>query len=141
MSTTANQSLSRTAPPPPPPPPGVQTEVQQSSMLLIEAMIAAANADGEIDMEEKNTILQHLQSADSDQEGIDYFQSLLVNPPRLNDILKQVNNNKLAQQLYTVSLLAIRVDTDAEQQYLQDLANGLKLTQAQVLQLDEQFKS
>jgi len=104
-------------------------------------MIAAANADGFIDNEEKNTILDHLQKAGSDQEGIDYFQKLFVNPPGLSDILEQVNNNELAQQVYTVSLLAITVDTDAEQQYLQKLARGLELTEAQVQQLDEQFKS
>jgi len=136
-----SQSNTNSVPPPPPPPAGIKAEAQQTSMLLIEAMIAAANADGEIDMEERNTILTHLQSAGSDQEGLDYFQSLLENPPKLNDILKQVNNNDLAQQVYTVSLLAIRVDTDDEQLYLDGLANGLELTDAQVNQLDEQFKS
>jgi len=124
----------------PPPPPGSDTSVQQSSLLLIQAMIAAANADGFIDEEEKANILENLKRAGSDAEGINYFHQLLANPPGLKDIVQQVNNNELAQQIYMVSLLTIRVDTGEEQRYLDDLASQLGLNIDQIQQLESQFK-
>jgi len=126
--------------PPPPPPPGIKKQTQQSSLLLIQAMIAAANADGVIDNEEKSNILKNLQQAGSDQEGFDYFQKLLLAPPGLDEIVRQVNNNDLAQQVYMVSLLAIHVDTADEQRYLDDLALGLGLPIDQIQALEQEFK-
>jgi len=133
-------SSTSAAPPPPPPPSGSHAPAQQSSLLLIQAMIAAANADGFIDDEEKNNILENLKRAGSDAEGINYFQQLLINPPGLEAIVSQVQNNEIAQQVYMVSLLTIRVDTADEQRYLDDLAMKLGLNIDQVQQLEQQFK-
>ncbi len=127
--------------PPPPPPPGVDNQKQQQSLLLLQSMVAAAHADGEIDAEERARVLQQIQQAGSDAEGIAYFEKLLASPPDLDTIVAQVDSNELAQQVYMISLLTITVDCEAEENYLQKLAEKLALSEDQVRQLEAQFKN
>ena len=44
---------------------------------------------------------------------------------------------ELARQVYLASLMAIEVDTAAEQAYLGRLARSLKLSEAEVIELEE----
>ncbi|WP_338115378.1 DUF533 domain-containing protein [Thiocystis minor] len=45
----------------------------------------------------------------------------------LDALARSVPNQQVAAQLYTASLMAITVDTDAERRYLAELASKLKL--------------
>ncbi len=156
------QGLKTAAPPPPPissvtssappkaPPPissnAVETapaeeKPQTMALLLIDAMLAAANADGYIDPDEETKILQQLTAINSDQDGFDYVQQRIDTPPTLEQICAQVNDAESAQQVYMVSLLAITVDTSEEQNYLTQLANCLKLPIETITQLNEQFQT
>ncbi|MFZ5798214.1 MAG: tellurite resistance TerB family protein [Desulfobulbus sp.] len=128
------------APPPPPgatpasaavPPPGATPAEagRNDATLLIRAMIAAANADGAIDQEERQRILEKFQGADLSQEERAFLVNELFAPASLEAIVSQVKSEAMARQVYGVSLLAIEVDTDAERAYLRDLAQRLALSQ------------
>lgn len=78
---TSSISSSGSAPPPPPPAPSAvpppvpesgnvapDDAMKQDAVLLIRAMIAAANADGVIDAQERSSILDKLKSVDLSQE-------------------------------------------------------------------------
>ncbi len=148
--TTASVS---TAPPPPPgmtanippmaPPsaPVVEEKSQDSVLLLIDAMLAAANADGHIDADEELKILRQLKNINSSQEGFTYVQQKIDNPPSLEQICARVDNSDLAQQVYMVSLLAITVDTVEEEDYLKNLALCLQLDTQTIEQLNAQFQT
>ena len=139
------------APPPPAPPvarsgtpseaPPVADNQNQDALLLIDAMIAAANADGHIDALEQSNIFRHLHQINSDQEGIEYVMQRLANPPSLSQICQRVNSVDQAQQVYLTSLIAITVDTEQEAQYLKRLAESLQLTPEQVSELNQQIES
>jgi uncharacterized membrane protein YebE (DUF533 family) len=129
------------APPPPPSPAPVGSpnadDVQGDSdaVLLIRAMIAAANADGMIDQEERDRILGKLETMDlSDQEHAFIVRELL-SPVGMESIVTQVTSQEMAKQVYTVSLLAIEVDTDAERIYMKTLAQRLGLDETDIIEI------
>lgn len=120
---------------PPPPPPSASmgsesvdaTEAGQEAVLLIRAMIAAANADGVIDEEERNRILKKLETMDLSDQEHSFIVKELLSPARLEDIVAQIKSPKMARMVYMVSLLAIEVDTDAERAYMETLARQSSL--------------
>lgn len=151
------QPAAASAPPPPPPtsaaptaapppaPSGAISETdqtaQQTALLLIDAMLAAANADGHIDDQEKSKIMQQLTRINSDQDGFDYVQARIDNPPSLAQICNSTSDVEIAKQLYMVSLLAITVDTAEEADYINNLASCLPIDTHTISQLNEQFQT
>lgn len=121
--------------PPPPPPPSASmgsesldaTEAGQEAVLLIRAMIAAANADGVIDEEERNRILKKLETMDLSDQEHSFIVKELLSPAGLEDIVAQIKSPEMAKKVYLVSLLAIEVDTDAERAYMETLARQSSL--------------
>ncbi len=130
---------------PPPPPSGAAGSTQppdssdNDALLLIRAMITAANADGVIDAQERTNILNKLQEVDLSQEEHQFIVHELLAPKDLDAIISAVGSSDLAQQVYMVSLLAIEVDTDAERTYLENLARRLGLDQAAVDRIHQQL--
>ena len=128
--------VSAAAPPPPPPSASLgsesvdTTEVGQEAVLLIRAMIAAANADGVIDEEERNRILKKLETMDLSDQEHSFIVKELLSPAGLEDIVAQIKSPEMAKMVYTVSLLAIEVDTDAERAYMKTLAQQLSLNES-----------
>jgi uncharacterized membrane protein YebE (DUF533 family) len=130
-----------TAPPPPPPgtaasPPRSPDEIPAApsppeagmrAVLMIRAMIAAANADGVIDETERNRILKKLEAVNLSDEEHSFIVKELLSPADLDQIAAQVDSMETAENVYTVSLLAIDIDTDAERTYMRTLANKLGL--------------
>jgi uncharacterized membrane protein YebE (DUF533 family) len=102
----------------------------QEAVLLIRAMISAANADGVIDEEERNRILKKLETADLSDQEHSFIVKELLSPAGLENIVAQVKSPKIAKMVYTVSLLAIEVDTDAERAYMKTLAQQLSLNES-----------
>lgn len=135
----ANRSIAEGVPPPPPgrsavppPPPGSgnvadEPSPQPDAVLLIRAMIAAANADGVIDVQERSRILEKLKSIDLSEEEHLFIVHELLEPKSIQEIAAAVKNPDVSQQVYAASILAITVDTDAEKKYLSDLARRLGL--------------
>jgi uncharacterized membrane protein YebE (DUF533 family) len=132
--------------PPPPPPLGVkpipaaQSAKQRpdDAVLLIRAMIAAANADGTIDAKERAAILDKIKSVTLSDEEHQFIVHELLEPQSLQSIVRAVTSPELARQVYLVSVLAIEVDTDEEMDYLQNLAQALQLDPPTIRSLNEQ---
>lgn len=119
----------------PPPPPGAlpgngideKGSRQTDPVLLIRAMIAASNADGVIDAQERVRILDKLQSAGLSPEDRSFIAEELLWPRDLDTIIQAVTSPEAARQVYAVSLMAIDLDTAAERSYMNELALRLKL--------------
>ncbi len=132
--------------PPPPPMPGKPAPVappplanepggDAEAVLLIRAMIAAANADGVIDQAERDNILGRLQAVALSPEEHAFITRELLSPADLETIAGGVTTPEQARQVYTVSLMTIEVDTEKEHRYMQDLASRLGLEAAAVEQI------
>ncbi len=147
--------LPGSAPPPPPPssrvsvpprpPAGSAGPVAEpasgnAAVLLIRAMIAAANADGVIDTQERTRILEKLKSLELSQQEHEFILHELLAPKDMQDIVSEVNTDDLARQVYAASLLAIEVDTEEEKGYLQRLAANLGLDSAAINAIHRQVQ-
>lgn len=128
-----------TAMPPPPPSANAAAAVstpaadsQQETVLLIRAMIAAANADGVIDASERAAILERLKTADLTADEHAFIVHELLAPKDVEQIVAAVTSPTMASHVYSASLMAIEVDTEVERAYLQTLALRLNLDETTI---------
>ncbi|MDX2264258.1 MAG: tellurite resistance TerB family protein [Hyphomicrobiales bacterium] len=100
--------------------------------LILQAMVTAAKADGDIDKREMDKISAKLEETGADKSMIDLVHQRMQGPADLAGLISAVPDDETGLQVYAATLLAIEVDTDTERRYLRDLATGLKLDPAAV---------
>ena len=136
----------------PPPPPGaspiaspaaaavpVATDPRARDMvLLIQAMVAAAAADGHIDENERGQILQRAGDAGLDAQTQAFLRAELDAPKSLAAIVS-MSRPEIAGDVYAASCVAVDADTDAERVYLDTLARRLALPESQRQQIHQQL--
>jgi uncharacterized membrane protein YebE (DUF533 family) len=106
-----------------------QEEVDNIAMLTIRAMINAAKSDGTVDREEVKKIVGRLQQSGADDSGLEYVREMLTGPMETAAIVEEVRDPQVGAQIYAASLMAIRVDTRAELDYIRELGDALALPQ------------
>lgn len=100
-----------------------EAEAQEATaQLLLKAMVSAAKADGQVDQQEMQRILGKAREAGADSEVQSWLLQELSTPLDINALVRAIPNQTAAAQVYTASLFAIDVDTDAERDYLGRLA-------------------
>ena len=92
--------------------------------LMLSAMIQAAKSDGEIQDAEKEKLLGNLGDV-SDAE-MAFVQAEMAKKVDIAALVRHVPDG-LQQQVYTMSVMAIDLDSQAEAQYLHDLATALQI--------------
>jgi uncharacterized membrane protein YebE (DUF533 family) len=107
--------------------PAEEGELQNTALLVIRAMINAAKADGAVDGGEMSRIMGKLSEDGANDEARDFVMSELQKPLDLDGLVRNVKSPDVAVQVYGASLLAIEVDTQAERDYLEQLAERLGL--------------
>ena len=119
-------------------PPTPKQQASDAEIILL-AMIDAAKADGQVDADEFNKIMNSIKSSGVGQDGVNYVLQKLQGPMETAKIVNAVKGRPdLAAQVYSASLMAIEVDTDAERNYLSKLASAMGLN-SQVIQNIEQL--
>jgi uncharacterized membrane protein YebE (DUF533 family) len=108
----------------------------RKALLLIRAMIAAANADGQITAVERQRILGKLEEAGADAEDHRFIEQELQQPRSLDALLRDVTDPETAEQVYLASEMAIDAGSPAEKSYLQYLAARLNLPEDRVQELN-----
>ncbi len=105
-----------------------QQALEQDAEIIVKAMINAAKADGKIDDDEIQKIVGKLQEDGLSEEEKEFFMTEANKPMDIDAVIASAGRQpEMAAQIYSASLLAIEVDTPAEQQYMQQLAQGLGL--------------
>ncbi|MFD0917548.1 DUF533 domain-containing protein [Pseudahrensia aquimaris] len=104
--------------------PAVQPSQSEEAVaaLMLRAMIQAAKSDGHIDEEEKARLLENLDEVSEAERR--FVQAEMAAPIDIDGLVAQVPAG-LEQQVYAMSLAGIRLDDQAEAQYLHSLAQGL----------------
>ena len=106
------------------------------SSVLLAAMVAAAQSDGQIDQDEFNRIvggLEKIGASGADQQALIEYLSVPVDPQIL---ISAAVTPQAASAIYVASLMAIQPDHPAEQRYLAQLASRLGIDPALKAQLD-----
>ena len=113
--------------------PSSQADMQRKATLMIRAMIQAAKADGQVDQRETQRILGKLDAHDNGAR--DFVASEMRRPIDIASLARDVATPQEANEVYAASLMAIEVDTQAERDYMADLARALNLPGPVVAQI------
>lgn len=116
------------APPPPPPAadPALRTE---QAMHLLRAMITAAYADGLMDPDERDALVDRARAAGLDAEEIEALEAEIRAPFTLEQLVVRTPRG-LRAETYAAALVAITADTPEERAFLDRLAGELGLDDA-----------
>lgn len=101
------------------------TDQNEQALVLVRAMVNASKCDGKISQEEQQSILQHV--GDSSEETIQFLRNEFAQPLDVREFAWNVPIG-MEQKVYTMSLIAMKLDTNPEANYLRELAHGLRLS-------------
>ncbi len=102
--------------------------LEQDAEVIVKAMINAAKADGKIDQEEIERIVGKLEEGGLTEEEKAFFMEEANKPLDIDAVVASAGGKAdMAAQIYAASLLAIEVDTPAEEQYMSELVSRLGL--------------
>lgn len=121
---------------PPPPPPAASSDRQADAIVLIRAMIAAAQSDGRIDEDERSRIAQATAGLSADERT--FLDTELASPHSIEQ-LAAAGRPGIAADLYAAASHAIVADSDAERAWLERLADALRLDAQTRQTLDRQL--
>lgn len=108
--------------------PEAKQALEEDAEIIIKAMINAAKADGQIDETEINKITGKLVKGGLTDEEKKFIVTEAQKPMDLDKVVSSAGGQiEMAAQIYAASMLAIEVDTAAEQEYMKQLAAGLGL--------------
>lgn len=97
------------------------------SLLLARSMIAAAKADGQIDSEESQMILNQINGLDLPAEEKAFLFEEYARPLEIAVLARDVDTPEHATEVYAASLLTVDPPSPPEQIYLDALARELNL--------------
>lgn len=113
-----------------------EQEVEEVVFLMLKAMINVAKADGHIDDEEMEKITGKAKENGMSDDEQHFIMEEINKPMDTDGLVAAVSSPQIAAQVYSVSLMAIDNDTNAEAEYLKDLAEKLNLDDAIVASLE-----
>jgi len=96
-------------------------------LLLVRAMIVAANADGHLDEVERRRILSRVESLQLDADEKSLVVSELLHPGTMDEVIGAVRDQTEAIEVYAASLLAVDETRREAKAYLSTLAVRLGL--------------
>ena len=149
-----------TAPPPPPTPGGVPLSPPAApavgmpaapvasvlpgldsaalAVRMLQAMVAAAHADGVMDEAEERAVLDRLRGADLDQEEKFFLLDQLHRPKTIEEFAAGITDFAVARTMYLLAATAVAIDTEAERAWFDRLARQLGLSREVQVFLEEQ---
>jgi uncharacterized membrane protein YebE (DUF533 family) len=86
-----------------PPAESALIEEDEVAQILVQVMIAAARADGEITAAERQRILDELTQAGADEEERLFLQRELDKPLDLDAVLSRIRDHQMEEEAYTVA--------------------------------------
>jgi len=114
-----------------------QHEANQRAAHLIRAMISASKADGRIDFQEEQQITREFGGRLAPDE-VQFVRREYARPIDVCDLARDTPRG-LEDDVYVASLVAIDLDTNAEAQYLHQLAHELRLSHDYCNELHQRY--
>ena len=109
-------------------------EDEDAAGLMIRAMMQAAKADGNIDQQERDKLLNNL--GELSQEETAFINAEMDRDIDVAGLVRDVPKG-MEDQVYMMSVMGINLDTQNEASYLNDLAQNMNLSQTQVNQIHQ----
>lgn len=118
--------------------PEVAPTAEQNAVagLMLKAMIQAAKSDGKVDQAEQEKLLGSLGEVSPEERA--FVKAEMARPTDIVGLARLVPDG-LQAQVYTMSVMAIDLDNQAEANYLHGLAEALSITPRTVNQIHAQL--
>ena len=117
-------------------PPGLDSA--ELAVRMLQAMVAAAHADGVMDEAEERAVLDRLRGADLDQEEKFFLLDQLHRPKTIEELAAGITDFAVARTMYLLAATAVAIDTEAERAWFDRLARQLGLSREVQVFLEEQ---
>jgi len=122
--------------------PEEEQELENAAQVILMAMINAAKADGRIDPDEARRIVGRLDEMGANREVRDWVFEQMSGPLDVGPMIEAARGNpELAAQVYAATLLAVEVDTAAENRYLEELQRALGLPEAVAERIEQTLRA
>ncbi len=118
----------------------VEDDNPSGQMLIMRAMISAANADGHIDDSERSRIFSQVDSMDLTIEEKATLFDELRRPLSLSELISEVPNAQTGIEVYAASASAIDLNEQCSQHYLQQLASQLCIPTELTYNIQQELK-
>jgi uncharacterized membrane protein YebE (DUF533 family) len=113
-------------------------EVEIHSRAMLQALVAAAKADGHIDERERGLIQTELGRLAEDTETRHWLEAELAKPLDPAEVARAAATPEIAAEMYLASLMAVDQQNFMERTYLDELARQLKIDPALKAHLERQ---
>jgi uncharacterized membrane protein YebE (DUF533 family) len=113
---------------------------QALSLLLVRAMIAAAKADGQIDTQESQKILEQINGLGLPAEDKAFLFEEYARPLDMQALCSAVDTPEHAAEVYAASLLMLDPPSAPERIYLDQLAGALGLDPGLITELNRSVR-
>ncbi len=113
-------------------------EVEQHSRAMLQAMIAAAKADGHLDERERSLVEAELRRVEADPATRRWFEDELRRPLDPAEVARAAGSPEMAAEMYLASLLVADETSFMERAYLDELARQLQLPPGLKAELERQ---
>lgn len=111
---------------------------ESGQMLLLRAMITAANADGHIDENERQRIYEQVDNLELSVEDKAGLFDELRRPLSMEQLMAAVPNSETAVEVYAASVMAIDEQQPASQDYLNRLSASMLIPKELVSAIHQQ---
>jgi uncharacterized membrane protein YebE (DUF533 family) len=116
-------------------------QVELHSRAILQALVAAAKADGHIDAREREAIEGEFTRIDPDAELQQWLHAELEKPLDPGEVARAATTPEIASEMYLASLLAADEQNFMERAYLDELATQMGIDEALKLRLQQQIKA
>ncbi|MBL8260493.1 MAG: tellurite resistance TerB family protein [Candidatus Competibacteraceae bacterium] len=116
-------------------------KLEKRSLTLLKAMIAAAKADGHIDVKEQAAIDSYLQKLELDAPTLAMLKAEIGKPLSAKDVAAGSDSPAAAAEIYLTSLVAVDLNNQQERTYMEELARELKLPPDLVSELQNKARA
>jgi uncharacterized membrane protein YebE (DUF533 family) len=115
------------------------TRQPRAAIRVVEAMIAAARADGSVDVEERRQIFGRLAEAELNASEQAFLTERLAAPVDLDALVTRVESQELALEMFTAAALTVVPPSPSEKAFLELLAARLGIEPALKQALDAEI--
>ena len=109
---------------------------EDAAGLMLKAMIQAAKSDGKIDQAEQDKLMSNLGEISAEERA--FVNQELAAPMDVEGLARAVPKG-MESQVYVMSVMGIDLDSQAEAQYLHQLAQAMGMGQQDVNHIHQQL--
>ncbi len=115
-------------PPPPQIPEATPEQTEKLAVRLLQVMVAAAHADGQLDAEEEKAVIGRLKDEQFSQEEKMFLLAEMHSPKSIDELTANITDPATAKMMYMLAVGTIEIDTPEERQWLDQFAAALQLS-------------